>query len=130
MSKFLDRIKRREPEGGAPLFKFEKEGDAIVAEFRGRRTVNAKAIKSDNPGRALDVIILQSEVSGQPGPTGAHTVFENGHITQLLDDANLQPGDVFSLRYASQNRATRFKAFAFEKLSAEEVEELNDAIPF
>ena len=40
MSKFLQRIKEREPEGGAPIFKLENPGDVIVAEFKGRRTVS------------------------------------------------------------------------------------------
>jgi hypothetical protein len=124
MSIYIDRIKNKEPEGGAPIFKFEKPGDLIVAKFCGRRTVTVKSIKSDTPGRALDVIIIESEKSGRPGPAGPHTIFESDHITQLLDGANLKPGNGFSLRYDNQNRSSRFKAFAFEKLSDAEAAQL------
>jgi hypothetical protein len=124
MSVFMDRIEKKQPEGGAPIFKFERPGDAIVSEFKGRRTVKTKSVKADEPARALDVVILESKVSGQPGPEGPHTVFESGDITRAMDNANLKPGDVFSLRYHSQDKATRYKRFAFEKLSDEEAKQL------
>jgi len=128
MSRFLERIKGREAEGGAPVFKFEFPGDVIVAQFRGRRTVNVKG--SDNgPARALDVFIIESESRAKPGPQGPATIFESGHITQLLDGANLNVNDVFSLRFVSQNRKSRFKAFAFEQLSDDESCELFEGQP-
>jgi hypothetical protein len=124
MSKYTDQIEGAEPEGGAPLFKFEKPGDLIIGEFRGRRTVKTKASKDGVPGRALDVTIIESKVDGRPGPTGPATVFESGHVTQLLDGAGMNPGDAFALRYHSQDRVSRFKKFAFKKYSEAETAEL------
>ena len=124
MSRFIDQIEGAEPEGGNPIFKFETPGDLIIAEFLGRRSVKTKASKDGTPARALDVKIVESKVNGGSGPEGPATIFESGHVTQILDGANLEAGDAFALRYHSQDRASRFKRFVFKKYSADETAEL------
>ena len=124
MSRFLDEIENVEPQGGNPIFKFEKPGDLLIGQFVGRRTVKTKASKDSQPARALDVFVIESKLNGRAGPTGPVTVFESGHISQLLDAANMMAGNAFALRYHSQDRATRYKKFAFKKYSEDETEEL------
>jgi hypothetical protein len=101
------------PEDGAPIFKFASVGDHVVAKFVGRR----RDVKTkQGTAIALDVEILASTVVGDKSVTGPHSVFESGHITQLLDRANLATGDVFVLRLDSVDRKSRFKKFAFKKV--------------
>ena len=66
-------------------------------------------------------IFRPSELIGdsQPVMPGPYSIFESKHITRAsLTGYNLNPGDVFVPKFDSVNRKTRFKKFAFQKISA------------
>src|SRR5215467_1348533 len=102
------------------IFKFQNEGDRIDAEFIGRRTVKTQ---NQDLAPVLDVDIIESTIVSigggieSPGPTGPYCVFESKGITQLLDDANLQPGDRFILCFHEIGK-NNFKRFALQKVES------------
>src|SRR5437870_2138753 len=95
----LESFRNVPPEDGSPIFKFETIEDSFIARFvRRRRDVKTKT----GTAVCLDADILCSTVEdGEKGPIGSHSVFESSHITQIMDTAELRPGDVFVLRFAS-----------------------------
>jgi len=98
------------------VFKFQTEGDRIDATYNGRRTVKTQ---TQGDASVLDVDIIESvqvDDNGveSPGPMGPHSIFESKHITQLLDEANLQPGERFILCFDEIGK-NGFKRFAFER---------------
>ena len=100
---FLEATKDLVPEDNAPLFKYTTPGDAIDAKFGGRR----RGVKTQQGiAIALDVNILESNVVGDKPITGYATIFESGHITQIMDRENLSPGDRFVLRTLRTAKAT------------------------
>ena len=112
----LDETKNLPPEDGAPLFKFADIGDSFVAKFMGRRT-GIKTKAGVGEATALDVMVLASTLRGDENPpTGPHTVFESTHISQLMTQHNLEPGNAFILRLASIDKRSRFKKFYFKRL--------------
>jgi hypothetical protein len=125
----LDRFKNAKPEGGLPVYKFEKIGDAIAARFIKRR----QGIKTQlGTGKVLDVEILECSDSETVGP---HTIFESGHITRIFDAHNLASGTRFYLRLHEIDRKSKFKRFAFELIddqqaSAPSDEDIPDDVPF
>ena len=124
-------VKFLEPTEGSAIFKFDVPRVRIAARFLARRSVRTKQQES---ARALDVDILESVIvdeRGQEttGPTGKFTIFESGHITQIMDGANLQPGDGFTLCLASIDRTSRFKKFGFEKMGPDELDGYDEMPP-
>ena len=107
----LRECKDLPPEEGT-VFKFEKPGDAIVARFSGRRR-NVSTKKSATPATCLDCEILSAVNSNARGPA---TIFESGHITQLMDRVGLMPGQGFYLRLHEVDGKTRFKKFSYKRL--------------
>jgi hypothetical protein len=128
-SDLLKETRDLPPEDGAPIFKFTDIGDSFVAKFMGRRT-GIKTKAANGTATALDVEILASELRGDENPpTGPHTVFESTHISQLMDQQGLVPGDAFILRLASIDRKSRFKKFYFKRLSESDVATYSDDSP-
>jgi len=120
--KILEETEDLKPEDGS-VFKFSNAGDHIVARYIGRR----RDIKTKTgTAIALDCEILASTVIGDKSVTGAATIFESSHVTQLMDRANLSPGDVFVLKLDSVDRKSRFKRFAFKKITDGSEEEPPD----
>lgn len=105
------------PEDVRPIFNFKTVGDSIVATFEERRT-GIKTKKSDN-ATAVDVGVLESIVIGGDPIIGPASFWKSLHITQLLDAAQLESGDVFVLRLASIDRKSNFKKFFFKKVTDE-----------
>jgi hypothetical protein len=127
----FNRFDKLEPSSNADQFKFRNAGDQIFARYLGRR-LNVQTKNMTEPANILDVEILQSTVDGEEGPVGKHGIFESTGITSIMSSANLNPGDAFYLRFDSTDKKSRFKRFAFKKLSEEEVIELEkelDDIP-
>jgi len=116
----LEKTKNLNPVDDAPIFKFAEIGDAIDARFIDRRR---EVTTKQGLATALDVEILESAVTDGESVTGKLTIFESGHITQLMDAANLSPGDRFILRLHSVNKASRFKKFFFQKVVDEPSDE-------
>jgi len=114
---FLEET-NEQPQDDSPIFKFTTSGDAIDAEFVGRRhnvkTKTGEAI-------VLDVNILDSVVVGDQPVTGRHSIFESSHVSQIMDMAGLNPGDRFVLRLHNVNRKSRFKKFYFKQVGEAEV---------
>jgi hypothetical protein len=84
----LDKYKNVQPEGGLPIYNFEKVGDAIGARFLKRRQVKTK-----NGGlrMCVDCDILECSDGVTVGP---HTIFESTHLSQIFDSNALNFGDV------------------------------------
>jgi hypothetical protein len=122
----LESTKDLPPEDNSPIFKFSSVGDAIEANFGGRR----EGIKTkQGDGVALDVDIVDSIVVGDKPVTGRYSIFESGHLTQIFDRENLSPGDRFVLRLHSVDRKSRFKKFFFKKVESLRAQNGNDAGP-
>ena len=124
-------VKFLEPSEGNTIFKFNNPRDRIAARFLARRSVKTK--QQEN-ARALDVEILESTIVNDrgeeaAGPTGNHTIFESDHITQIMDNERLEPGDGFTLCFASRNPKSRFKKFGFERMSPDEVNGYDEPPP-
>src|SRR5687767_14960478 len=80
----LQETKNLPPKDGCPIYRFQAVGDAFVADFMGRR----RGIKTkQGDAIALDVDICAS--MGSESVAGPHSIFESGHITQIMDKANL-----------------------------------------
>jgi hypothetical protein len=128
----LSRFDKLEPATLSETFKFKREGDAIFARFLGRR-LNVQTKNMQEPANILDIEILRSVINdGDEGDVGKFGIFESTGITTIMEGANLQVDDVFYLRFDSTDRKTRFKRFAFKKLSEAEAVELEkelDDIP-
>ena len=100
------------------VFKFQNEGDRIDANYIARRITKTK---KQEAAAVLDCDIIESVTVDDKGvetagPTGPRSVFESKHVQQLLDRANLQPGDRFRLCYDKEGKGG-FKVFGFEKVS-------------
>jgi hypothetical protein len=72
---------------------------------------------------------MASATADGRNPTGSHTIFESGHITQLFDAANLQVGDFFVLKFASTDTASGFNRFALQKIKSSGAAVQDDDIP-
>lgn len=113
----LDQTANESPEEGGEMVKFERPGDAIVAQFKGRRTVKTKLQEAASVTRCL---IVNSTIPNiTPGIKAS--IFEGTHVKQIMDDNNLQPGDGFVLRF--HETVKRFKKFYFKKLTDEQLAE-------
>jgi hypothetical protein len=128
----LARFDNLKPATLSETFKFKTPGDAIFAKYLGRR-LNVQGKNMTESANILDVEILQSTVNDdEEGDAGKHGIFESTGITAIMDGANLKEGDVFYLRFDSVDKKSRFKRFAFKKLSETEAIELEkelDDIP-
>jgi hypothetical protein len=113
-----------EPEGGAPLLKFDAIGIAIIAVLVQMRT--GIRTKLDANATVADVDILESST----GATGRHSIFLSTHLVQLVDEYKLSTGDQFYARLHEINPQSRFKKFAFKIISrAKPQPPLDDDIP-
>ena len=107
---YLDRAEKLEPDGGGALVKFTTPGDTIVARFIARDGVQTKM----GAGTRLSVNVLESNIEGvEPGPA---SIFESGHISQILDREHLAPDEGFMLKLCAIDQKTRFKRFGFQRL--------------
>jgi hypothetical protein len=119
---YLELFAGIKAEGSLPDCKFPDPGKAIVARMIGRREVNL----GQRVAKVADVDILESTDSAELGP---HTIWESTDITELFDEHQVNPGDVFYLRFDSV--AGRFKKFVLkviERASAQDGKQ--DDIPF
>jgi len=117
-------------DGFGELFKFENPKDRIHARFVGRRRIRTQ---TQSAAPILDVDIIESvQVDSYgnelAGPTGPHSIFESKGITQLLDDANLQPDDEFILCFDGFGK-NNFKRFGLKILKRSEGNEGGDGTP-
>jgi hypothetical protein len=120
----LSRYKDAKPEGGLPIFRFEKPSDAIVAEFIARRQVITKL----GDGRVLDVEIVERS---DGGTIGQHSIIESTHFTKIFDSKDLKRGDRFYLRLHEIDAMSKFNRFAFELVDGAGANpSADDDIPF
>jgi len=121
---FLDKYKHVQPEGGLPIYNFEKVGDAIAARFLKRRQV-----KTQNGGlrMCVDCDILECSDGVTVGP---HTFFETTHLAKILDLNTLNFGERFYLRlHEILDDYRGFKKFAFQLIDGEKPRANGDQQP-
>jgi hypothetical protein len=128
----LDETANEAPDGGGEMVKFVSPGDAIVVQFKSRK--NGVKTKLGDDASVTQGLAINSTISSiSPGMNVS--IFEPTHVRQILDEAGLQKGDGFILRFAETKG--RFKKFYFKKLTetelAEEAETKGvtlEAVPF
>ena len=55
----------------------------------------------------------------EAGPSGVHSIFESTHVCQLMDRAQLKPGDHFFLQLCNINKTSKFKKFVLKREDVE-----------
>src|SRR5262245_20706355 len=127
----IDELENLQPTSpkNDPLFKFENPGNWIYARFIGRRHgVQTQSV--EKPSIVLDIEILASKVNGEEGSTGKCGTFESAMISQIMDGAKLNSGDLFYLKHTGNAKAKkgRVKQFSFKKLTEEEAVKFEKAL--
>lgn len=118
----LDQTANEKVEAGYPGVSFLRPGDAIVAQFRNRKTgIKTKHSKSDDDLACVSEVLIVNSTIPDVKPGELRSLWEGMHVRQYMDEWQLQRGEGFLVRFAETKG--KFKSFFGKKLTETELAE-------